>query len=50
MLEDEGVQKFEDAWNEFYESVTADLERAGAEVMPAGATSPAGRRPRRRLP
>jgi transaldolase len=41
-LEREGVSKFEDAWNELIESVTEQLERAGADVMPAGATSPAG--------
>jgi transaldolase len=41
-LEVEAVQKFEDAWNELITSVTEQLERAGADVMPAGATSPAG--------
>ncbi len=41
-LEEEGVQKFEDAWNALIESVTEQLERAGADVMPAGQTRPAG--------
>jgi transaldolase len=41
-LEDEGVSKFEDAWNGLIESVTEQLEKAGADVMPAGATKPAG--------
>ena len=31
-LEVEGVQKFEDAWNELIESVTANLEKAAAQV------------------
>ncbi len=35
-LEEEGVSKFEDAWNELIESVTDQLEKAGADVMPAG--------------
>jgi transaldolase len=42
LLEVEGVAKFEDAWNSLIESVTAQLEAAGAEVMPAGAVKPAG--------
>jgi transaldolase len=41
-LEDEGVKKFEDSWGELIEQVTSSLEGAGAEVMPAGATKPAG--------
>lgn len=41
-LEQEGVSKFEDAWNELIASVTDQLEKAGAEVMPAGAVTPAG--------
>ena len=41
-LEDEGLEKFEQAWGELIESVTDQLEKAGADVMPAGATSPAG--------
>ncbi|NHC12180.1 transaldolase [Motilibacter deserti] len=45
LLEEEGVDKFEVAWNELIESVTGELERMGAEVMPAGATKPAGSGP-----
>ena len=42
LLEVEGLQKFEDSWNELIESVTDQLEKAGATVTPAGATKPAG--------
>jgi transaldolase len=42
VLEDEGLEKFEQAWGDLIESVTDQLEKAGAEVMPAGATKPAG--------
>ena len=45
LLEVEGVQKFEDAWNELIESVTANLEKAGAAVSADGSTSPAGSGP-----
>ena len=45
LLEVEGVQKFEDAWNELIESVTANLEKAGADVGKDGGTSPAGSGP-----
>jgi transaldolase len=45
LLEVEGVQKFEDAWNELIESVTANLEKAGASVGSDGSTSPAGAGP-----
>jgi transaldolase len=41
-LEDEGVKKFEDSWNELIEQVAASLRDAGAEVMPDGAAKPAG--------
>jgi len=41
-LEDEGVSKFEDAWNELIESVTAKLEKAGATVNPEGTSATAG--------
>ena len=41
-LEREGVSKFEDAWNALIESVTEQLEKAGADIMPAGAAKPAG--------
>jgi len=42
LLEDEGVQKFEDSWNELISSVTDQLEKAGADVMPSGQAKPAG--------
>ena len=41
-LETEGVSKFEDAWNALIGSVAEHLEKAGADVDPAGSTSPAG--------
>jgi transaldolase len=41
-LEDDGVKKFEDSWNELIEQVTTSLEEAGAEVTGDGATKPAG--------
>jgi transaldolase len=41
-LEVEGVQKFEDAWNELIGSVAANLEKAGADVGADGRTTPAG--------
>ena len=44
-LEEEGVAKFEDAWNSLIESVTEQLEKAGAQVAPDGGTDPAGKGP-----
>ena len=44
-LEEEGVSKFEDAWNALIESVTEQLEKAGADVAPDGGTDPAGKGP-----
>jgi transaldolase len=44
-LETEGVSKFEDAWNSLIESVTEQLEKAGADVAPDGGTDPAGKGP-----
>ena len=44
-LEREGVAKFEEAWNGLIESVTEQLEKAGADIMPAGAAKPAGSGP-----
>jgi transaldolase len=41
-LESEGVAKFEEAWNDLIASVTEQLEKAGADVSPAGDTKPAG--------
>ena len=42
LLEVEGVAKFEDAWDSLIESVTAQLEAAGAQVTQAGGVTPAG--------
>jgi len=42
VLEDEGVKKFEDSWEELIESVARHLQGAGADVGPTGAASPAG--------
>jgi transaldolase len=44
-LEREGVSKFEDSWNELIESVTEQLEKAGADVAADGGTDPAGKGP-----
>ncbi len=41
-LEDEGVSKFEASWNDLIASVTDQLEKAGADIHPDGAASPAG--------
>ena len=41
-LEEEAVEKFEDAWNGLIESVTEQLEKAGADVQSDGGTDPAG--------
>ena len=41
-LEREGVAKFEESWNSLIESVTEQLEKAGADITPAGAAKPAG--------
>ena len=42
LLEREGVEKFEDSWNDLIASVTDQLEKAGADISPGGAASPAG--------
>jgi transaldolase len=42
VLEDEGLEKFEQAWNDLIASVTDQLEKAGADVTGQGATKPAG--------
>jgi transaldolase len=42
LLERQGVASFEESWDELVASVTTRLERAGADVMPAGAVRPAG--------
>jgi transaldolase len=44
-LEDEGVKKFEDSWNELIEQVASSLQGAGAEVTPEGSVRPAGAGP-----
>jgi transaldolase len=45
VLEDEGLHKFEDAWNGLLQSVSQQLREAGAEVGPDGGAAPAGRGP-----
>jgi transaldolase len=42
LLERQGVESFEKSWEELIASVTEQLEKAGATVMPAGAVKPAG--------
>ena len=42
LLETQGIAAFERSWDELVASVTAQLERAGAGVMPAGEVRPAG--------
>ncbi len=42
LLEREGLSKFEDAWNSLIESVTDQLEKAGADVDARGSTAPLG--------
>jgi transaldolase len=44
-LEEEGVAKFEEAWNALIASMTEQLEKAGADVAPDGGTDPAGKGP-----
>ncbi|HVQ91952.1 MAG TPA: transaldolase [Mycobacteriales bacterium] len=45
VLEDEGVRKFEDSWHELIESVTGQLQQAGATVRPDGSVQPLGAGP-----
>jgi transaldolase len=45
VLEDQGLETFEHAWSDLIESVTDQLEKAGADVGPSGAARPAGRGP-----
>ncbi len=40
-LEAQGVASFAKSWDELIASVTEQLEKSGAEVMPAGAVRPA---------
>ena len=42
MLEVDGLAKFADSWNTLIESLTEQLEKAGATVRPDGSVSPAG--------
>ncbi|MGB9378209.1 MAG: transaldolase [Mycobacteriales bacterium] len=44
-LEDEGVKKFEDSFTELTETVTDQLERAGADIDADGSAHPAGSGP-----
>jgi transaldolase len=39
-LEEQGLASFAKSWDELIASVTSQLEKAGAEVMPAGAVKP----------
>jgi transaldolase len=39
-LEEQGLASFARSWDELIASVTKQLEKAGAEVMPAGAVKP----------
>ncbi len=41
VLEQQGIASFAKSWDELIASVTQQLEKAGAEVMPAGAVTPA---------
>ena len=41
-LEQAGLASFAKSWDELIASVTSQLEKAGAEVMPAGAVKPTG--------
>jgi transaldolase len=41
-LEETGLASFAKSWDELIASVTSQLEKAGAEVMPAGAVKPIG--------
>jgi transaldolase len=45
VLEREGVEKFEDSWNQLIEAVTEEFEKAGANVSQSGSTSPKGSGP-----
>jgi transaldolase len=41
-LEEQGIASFAKSWDELIASVTKQIEKAGAVVMPAGAVKPAG--------
>jgi transaldolase len=40
-LEEQGIESFAKSWDELIASVTKQVEKAGATVMPAGAVKPA---------
>ena len=42
MLEEQGVESFEKSWEDLIASVSAQIEKAGGSVTPAGAVKPAG--------
>lgn len=42
-LERQGVGSFKKSWNDLIESVTREIEKAGGNVMPAGAVKPAAK-------
>ena len=41
LLEEQGIASFAKSWDELIASVAEQMEKAGAEVMPAGAVTPA---------
>jgi len=45
LLEREGVEKFDDSWNQLIEEITEQLEKAGADVDGSGSSTPAGQGP-----
>jgi transaldolase len=45
VLEREGVEKFEDSWNQLIEAITEEFKKAGANVSKSGSTSPKGAGP-----
>jgi transaldolase len=40
-LEEQGIASFAKSWDELIQSVTKQIEKAGAAVMPGGAVKPA---------
>ena len=40
-LEEHGIASFAKSWDELIDSVTKQIEKAGAVIMPAGAVKPA---------
>jgi transaldolase len=41
ILEEQGIASFSKSWDELIDSVTKQIEKAGAVVLPAGAVEPA---------